>query len=190
MKRLLAGAALGAVAMYFLDPELGRRRRHIARDRTVRAARLACEAGRVTAIDAAHRARGILIDARNRFSGRPVSDDVLRERARSALGRVVSHSHAIEVHADHGRVIVRGPILASEVVTLLRRVRGVPGVRGVSEQLTVYREKGGVPALQGGRPLQPRFKWLHDEWSPAGRALAGALLGAAVLFCVKAASRR
>ena len=190
MKRLFFGAALGAAAMYFLDPDLGRRRRHVVRDRSVRAARLACEAGRVTAIDAAHRARGILIDARNRFRDRPVPDEVLRERARAALGRVVSHPHAIEIEAVQGEVTVSGPILAAEVPGLLRRVRGLPGVRGVSERLAIYEERGGVPALQGGRTIEPRFQWLRDQWPPAGRALAGALLGTAVLFCLRAASRR
>jgi hypothetical protein len=190
MKRLLFGAALGGAAMYFLDPDLGRRRRAIVRDRAARAARIACEAGRVTAVDAAHRARGLLIDARNRFAARPVSDEVLAERARSALGRVVSHPHAIEVESSHGQVTVSGSILAAEVVSLMRRVRGVPGVRGVSERLKIYRQASGVPALQGGRTLHPRFQWLQDEWPPAGRALAGALLGATVVFCLRAASRR
>jgi uncharacterized membrane protein len=176
MKRLLLGGALGCAAMYFLDPQLGRRRRAIARDRIARAARAAGEAGRITALDAAQRAQGVLADTKKLLQGEVVSDETLVGRVRAALGRVVSHPHAIGATVDRGHVTLTGPILAEEVRGLLRSVRGVPGVRGVSDGLTVHLESGGVPSLQGGTPRHgARFELLQDSWSPAARLLAGAL---------------
>ena len=49
MNRLLFGAALGALAMYFWDPHSGRRRRARTRDKLVRAGKVLNHAGRVTA---------------------------------------------------------------------------------------------------------------------------------------------
>src|SRR6185436_5550374 len=97
MNRILFGGALGALAMYFLDPQQGRRRRALARDRVTHAAKAAGEAGSVAARDAVHRAQGLVAETRRRFSDDPVSDEVLAERVRAALGRAVSHSHAIDV---------------------------------------------------------------------------------------------
>lgn len=176
MRRWLLGGVLGAAAMYFLDPQLGRRRRALSRDRVLHAARVAGEAGRVTALDAAHRAQGMLADTKRLLHGEPVSDEALLGRVRAALGRVVSHSHAIDVAVDHGHVTLAGPILAEEVRGLLRSVRSVAGVRGVSDGLSVHLESGGVPSLQGGTPRHgARFELLQDSWSPAARLLAGAL---------------
>ncbi len=165
--------------MYFLDPEVGRRRRARARDRLSHAGRALNQAGRVTALDAAHRAQGLVAETRRILSGAPVGDATLVERVRAALGRVVSHPHAIEAFVDHGHVDLSGPILADEVRPLLRCVRGVPGVRGVSDHLTVYPERGHVSALQGGVPRRGgRFGLLQDNWSPAARFLMGTIAGA------------
>ena len=176
MNRLLFGA-LGALAMYFLDPSQGRRRRARTRDKLVHAAKVVNDAGKVTARDTAHRAQGVLAGAKRMFSPQEaVSDEALAGRVRAALGRVVSHSHALEVFVDRGHVDLSGPILADEVRPLLSAVREVPGVRGVSDHLTVYQSADGIPALQGGIPRHGRrFELLQDNWSPAARLLTGAL---------------
>src|SRR5690349_23209046 len=175
MNRLLVGGALGALAMYFLDPAQGRRRRAQTRDKLARAARVAGEAGKVTALDTAHRAQGVIAGAKRMLSGEPVDDETLVCRVRAALGRVVSHSHALEAFVDRGHVDLSGPILADEVRGLLAAVREVPGVRGVSDHLTVHRSAEGIPALQGGTPRRgQRFELLQDHWSPAARLLTGA----------------
>ncbi len=176
MNRLLVGGALGALAMYFLDPSQGRRRRARTRDKLAHAARVAGEAGKVTALDTAHRAQGVIAEAKRMLSGEPTDDETLACRVRAALGRVVSHSHALEVFVDRGHVDLSGPILADEVRGLLAAVREVPGVRGVSDHLTVHRSAEGIPALQGGTPRRGRrFELLQDHWSPAARLLTGAL---------------
>src|ERR1700682_1763093 len=175
MKRLILGGVLGAVAMYFFDPQSGRRRRARTGDRVVHAARVANEAGRITARDTVQRAHGVLAGTKRLFQREEVLDDTLADRVRAALGRVVSHPHAIEVAVDHGHVGISGPILAEEVRSLLRCVRLVPGVRGVSDHLTVHPDAHGISALQGGSPRRHRFELLQDYWSPATRLLAGAL---------------
>jgi uncharacterized membrane protein len=181
MNRILFGGALGALAMYFLDADSGRRRRHRTRDRITRAARRIDEASRVTARDAVHRTRGMIAAARQAFDRGQVSDAALVARVRAALGRVVSHPHAIAVDANDGHVTLDGPILADEVRGLLRCVRHVPGVRGLSDKLTVYRDPSHVSALQGGREHPgPRFELMQDNWSPAARLLTGAI-GAGML---------
>src|SRR6266850_235201 len=120
MNRILLGGALGALAMYFLDPQSGRRRRARTRDQVVHAARVAGEAGKLTARDTAQRAQGVWAEAKKLFRHDDVSDEALAGRVRAALGRVVSHPHAIEAFVDHGHVDISGPILADEVRALLR----------------------------------------------------------------------
>ena len=77
MNRLLMGGALGALAMYFLDPQQGRRRRARTRDKAVHASRVLNEAGKVTARDTVHRARGVWASTRKFFDHEPVGDEVL-----------------------------------------------------------------------------------------------------------------
>jgi hypothetical protein len=56
---LLAGAGLGAGLMYLFDPDMGRRRRALARDKAVRLAHEAQDAAEVVAKDARNRAQGL-----------------------------------------------------------------------------------------------------------------------------------
>ncbi len=176
MNPLFIGGAIGAFAMYFLDSQSGRRRRARTGDRLARVARQLNEAGKVTARDTAHRAYGLMANTRRLFQRDEVSDEVLVERVRAALGRVVSHPHAIEVNANCGHVRLDGPILSREVRPLIRAVRHVAGVRGLDDRLTVFSEAEHVSSLQGGVPRGgKRFELLQDNWSPAARLLVGAL---------------
>lgn len=177
MNPLIFGGALGALAMYFLDPAQGRRRRALTRDKFAHAVRVAGDAADVTMRDTAHRAQGMLAEAKRLFGpAEPVGDEALVARVRAAIGRVVSHPHALRVSADRGHVDVSGPILADEVRQLLECVRAVPGVRAVSDHLEVHRSAEGVSALQGGVPRPGRrFELLQDNWSPAARLLVGAI---------------
>src|SRR3954468_23318905 len=176
MKRLLIGGALGALAMYFLDPNSGTRRRARTRDRIAHEARRVREGGAVTVRDTVHRAGGLWSEAKRMFRHEDVSDEALAGRVRAALGRSVSHPHAIEVRVDRGHVSLSGPILADEVRGLLSGTRRVAGVRGVSDRLDVYPLAGSVPSLQGGVPRHgTHWEFAQDHWSPAARLLAGAL---------------
>jgi uncharacterized membrane protein len=176
MNPIFLGGALGALAMYFLDPQQGRRRRARTRDKAVHAGRVLNEAGKVTARDTVHRAKGVWASTRKLFDHEPVGDEVLVGRVRAELGRFVSHAHAIEVAAEGGHVTLSGPILAEEVRPLLRCVRRVPGVRAVSDRLTVHEDASHVSALQGGQPAPgSRFELMQENWSPAARLAVGSL---------------
>jgi len=180
--RVLTTAAAGAGLMYLLDPAGGRRRRALVRDQIVRAAHRTGDAVDATSRDVGNRARGVVAELRNRLVNVEVSDDVLHERVRARIGSVIGRAGAIGATVIDGRVSLRGPVLADDVDRLVRRVRSVPGVREVIDQLDVHDEPGGVPGLQG-RPRPPRggevFDLLQTRWSPTGRLFAG-LAGAAM----------
>ncbi|HLU68599.1 MAG TPA: SRPBCC family protein, partial [Kofleriaceae bacterium] len=110
-----------------------------------------------------------------------VSDHVIEERVRAALGRAVSHPSAIEVRSHEGRVALSGPILEREVRELMRRVSRVAGVRAIDNQLEPHATSEDVPALQGRGRVPPRHLLERDIWPPGWRLVAGAGgLGAAL----------
>jgi hypothetical protein len=191
--RVLTVAAAGAGLMYLLDPDGGRRRRAQVRDRLVSAAHRTGDAMDSTSRDVTNRARGVVAELRGRLSNVHVGDDVLRERVRARIGTVVGHPSAIEVSVADGSVTLRGPVLADEVDRLMRRVRGVSGVREAINQLDIHDEPGTVPALQG-RPRARRdgevFDLLQARWSPAARLFAGLAGTAVALWGVKRTARR
>jgi uncharacterized membrane protein/gas vesicle protein len=176
----IAGAAVGALAMYLTDPDRGRRRRALARDKMQHLVNKTGDAIQVTTRDLGNRVQGIRAEASKRLLGQNrVSDDqLLTERVRAKLGRAVSHPHAVKVEASQGLVTLSGPILANEKEQLMEVVRAVPGVVDVIDNLEVH-ERPDIPALQGGRPRQPLPSFLQDSWPPALRAIAA--LGGGVL---------
>jgi osmotically-inducible protein OsmY len=180
--RALTVAAAGAGLMYLLDPDGGRRRRAHVRDQLVRAAHRTGDAMDATSRDVGNRARGVVAELRQRLVNVEVSDGVLYERVRARIGLVVGQAGAVEAAVVDGRVSLRGPVLADDVDRLVRRVRSVPGVREVINQLDVHDEPGGVPGLQQ-RPRPARggevFDLLQTTWSPSARLFA-ALSGAAM----------
>ena len=185
---ILAAAVGSARATSFLDREQGARRRAIARDKLSRAA---CEfEGALNAgvRDLRNRTRGTLAALRHRAFHGDVPDDVLAERARARLGRVVMHPGSIEVHASGGTISLSGPILKHEVDDALRAVRAVPGVHDVINRLSAHREPGTVPGLQGGRPRRESGLDIKQEhWAPATRMLVG---GAGALMALYGITRR
>lgn len=171
---VLTGLGVGAGLMFLLDPERGRRRRARVRDRAVHAAHKGADALGATSRDAAHRAYGAAARVRGVLRRDTVDDVVLVERVRARLGRVVSHPHAIAVHASDGVVTLRGPVLQAEVNRLLRAVERIRGVREIVSELEEHKEPGNVPSLQGGSTppgLRPDI-W-QRQWSPTTRVLVG-----------------
>lgn len=175
MNRILYSAAIGAVAMYFLDPQGGRRRRARTRDKVERARRRLRDAYDVTARDARHRMLGLQAMSRRLVRrAENVPDATLAGRVRAVLGRYCSHPHAIEVTAREGHVMLAGPILADEVQGLLHAVRHVAGVQGVENRLEVHQQPGNISALQGGYPRRgQQWELLQHNWSPSARVLVG-----------------
>lgn len=179
---MLSGLGIGAAIMYFLDPDRGRRRRALVRDQVVHAGRRLREARRVTAVDFANRSTGLWAEASRWFRTSPaIPDRELAERVRSKLGRVVSHPHAVGVAVRDGHVTLSGPILMSEVYSLVSCVKSVEGVKSVEDRLSAYAEAGRVSSLQGGRPRTNRFELFQHNWSPAARVVVGTV-GASLML--------
>lgn len=130
-----AGALAGSVAMFFLDPASGRRRRALARDKSMHFSNQTLQTAKKSARKAIHRAEGLR--ARLMHEPREVDDETLHERVRSAFGHKVSHSRAIEVLVEDGVITLAGPIIAEELEGLLECVQGVEGVRRVINTLEV-----------------------------------------------------
>src|SRR5581483_9512247 len=178
---LVTGAALGAGLMYLLDPISGKRRRAFTRDTMTH---LAKESDRIvgqTGRDLRNRYEGIVAEAERLWTHREVADDVLADRVHTAGGRVVSHPHSLDVSAEHGWITLSGLILASEEKRLLRRIRRVPGVRGIENKLRVFKSTAHISGLQGGVLRQERFELMQSNWSPAIRLLS-ILGGSAAAF--------
>ena len=174
--RVLTTAAAGAGLMYLLDPAGGRRRRARVRDRLVRVAHRTGDAVGATSRDVSNRARGVVAELRTRLAPGEVSDGVLHERVRARIGTIIGRASAVEAVVVDGRVTLRGPVLADDLDRLVRRVRAVPGVQEVVDQLDVHDEPGGVPRhRRGGEVLE----LLQSRWSPSARLFAG-LSGAAM----------
>lgn len=179
---LLGAAAAGAISMYLLDPDHGRRRRALMRDRLTSGMTRLDDATSVASRDLRNRARGVAHEVRSRFTQEEVSDEILCERVRSRLGWAVSHPGAIEVSAQSGRVTLSGAVLEREYVRLLRTVWAVRGVADVEDRLAVHESPAGVSALQGsGRARGRRLGPWQDNWPPGIRVLMGATGGVLLL---------
>jgi uncharacterized membrane protein len=172
---LIGGIGIGAGLMYLLDPGRGRRRRARMRDKLAHALNKTGTAIDTTARDMRNRARGLVSEAGSRLKrGEGVSDEVLVERVRSKMGRVVSHPHSIQVSADHGRVRLSGPILEREAVRLLSCVSSVRGVESIDNQLQEHQLADDIAGLQGGVSRSgSTFELMQANWSPTARVLAG-----------------
>jgi uncharacterized membrane protein len=135
-----------------------------------------------------HRTYGTAATLRSHLSRHPVGDEVLVERVRAKLGRLVSHPHAVGVMASEGVVRLRGPILTKEAKRLIHAVRRIDGVRDVIDQLERHERAGHVPSLQGGRaPRGDRLDLLQEQWAPTTRCMVGT---AGVAFAAAGATRR
>lgn len=168
---LLTGFGMGVGLMYFLDPERGRRRRALVRDKVTHASTAGRRAVGATRRDVADRATGVVARVRRAVRREGVEDEKLAARVRSAIGHVVSHPRAVEVEAYDGVVTLRGPILESEVNPLLTAVEQTPGVREVIADLDEYISPADLPALQGGVSRR-RSRWMAGT-SPTARLLTG-----------------
>lgn len=178
----LGAAAAGALSMYLLDPDHGRRRRAVMRDRVASGVGRLDDATTVASRDLRNRARGLAHEVRARFTHEEVPDEILCERVRAQLGWAVSHPGAIEVAAQSGRVTLSGAVLEREYVRLLRTVWSVRGVADVEDRLAVYESAAGISALQGGgRARERRYGPWREHWSPGVRVIMGAAGGALLL---------
>jgi osmotically-inducible protein OsmY len=147
--KLLGGILIGMGIAYLLDPDRGARRRALVRDKATSAGRRLADDLDAGTRDLRNRAKGRAAEIKARFRGESVDDETLRERVRSAIGRVVSRTGGIDVDVDGGRVTLRGAVPAAEVEQLIATVSGVRGVLEVSDQTRAESTANGIPSLQG-----------------------------------------
>lgn len=158
----VATMALGAGAMYFLDPDQGRRRRALAGDKVTKivneTGRAFNNAGKMCQ-DMMNRTRGTAIELqRTVMPEGPVTAEQLLQRVRSQMGHVVSNAAAIQVMTDaEGHVELTGQVLASELDKLLSTVRGVPGVNRMTNRLEVKDRADQISASSGQGSAIPQM---------------------------------
>lgn len=182
MSPLLVGAALGATSAFILDPQQGRRRRALVRDKVTRGMRESREFAVAARKDLSQRAHGAVGRARQ-LRGGTAPDHVLAERVRAKLGRYSSHPGAIDVAVADGCVLLTGNILSRELEPLVHALRSLPGVEQVENKLVAHPGADGIPSLQGGREKHGEpWEVFEDMWTPGVRALVGGAAAASILY--------
>ncbi|HYI29408.1 MAG TPA: BON domain-containing protein [Bradyrhizobium sp.] len=171
-RNLARGVAFGAGLMWFFDPVQGGRRRQAVSGRLRRFVHRVDRDLDAFGRDLRNRLRGFKAEFRGAWRDLAVSDEKLVARVRSQLGRAVSHPKAIEVSADQGRVVLSGPVLASEVGQVLQCVADIAGVAGVENHLEAHAGPGNVPALQGAS--RPTAETQQSSVAHLGLTLTGA----------------
>jgi osmotically-inducible protein OsmY len=135
----LAAAIGGAALAYYSDPQNGRRRRHVTRDK---ARHYALHGGRRARRLVRHASSDTVGTARrlsNRFrpDNREPDDATLVDKIESIVFRDRGIPKGqININAENGVVFLRGQVDRRELVEELEaRVRKVRGVRGVENRL-------------------------------------------------------
>ena len=128
---------------YFFDPESGKRRRHVLRDRALRLVR---RGGRLVEKRSRYLsgvATGLAARARRRAvqPERAVDDVTIAQRIRSeALRDVGVSTRDVDVEVRDGIAVLRGSVPSGSLADdLVERVRRVPGVRVVESALEPVR---------------------------------------------------
>jgi osmotically-inducible protein OsmY len=134
---IVCAAGLGAALMYLFDPDNGRRRRAVLKDKSVSYARELQAREDALVRQTLHHVQGALATIRGRVTpAEPVDDDVLTERVRAALGHVIPDAKAIEVKVRDGCVILKGPVIPEEIEEIVACAERVRGVQQVENRLS------------------------------------------------------
>lgn len=140
--RLAIALATGAAIMYYLDPQTGRRRRALVRDKGVGATHEVEDFARKGSRRIANRVRGTVARVRSRRAPILIDDDQLLDRIHSKLGHLVDAPGQVEVQVHDGWVVLTGSASPHEIDALMHMVAGMPGVRHVNNQLTIGGARG------------------------------------------------
>jgi len=141
MFKLLIGAAIGAAAAWFLDPNDGTRRRNVARDKTMKYARQGKDQAARQATYAGSSIKGKATAAAPGTSREPaeerLNDPALQAKVESELFRDPDVPKGqVSVNVESGVVFLRGEIEDRATIERLRDAAArVDGVRGVENLL-------------------------------------------------------
>jgi hypothetical protein len=139
MRKLLGLVGIGAALTYFLDPDQGRRRRAMARDRVAAFFRRRARQGERLGRAASAQAEGIVQKAKHiQEEPKPQPDDVtLTRKVETEIFRDADIPKGqINVNAENGKVFLRGEVGQPELIKdLEERTRKVQGVQDVENLL-------------------------------------------------------
>src|SRR5438876_4547398 len=144
----LAGAGVGGATAYLLDPASGNQRRKRVADTIVHYTNETGDTAVTVGRDLRNRTRGVVVSLQRKILPKTTDDRVLQERLHAAIGRVVSHPHAITVTARGGDVILGGQIVPSEELRLVSTVQAIDGVKNVETRFERHTQAADVSSLQ------------------------------------------
>jgi osmotically-inducible protein OsmY len=138
-KAVGAAGAVGLAAGYFLDPESGRRRRNVARDRALSLIRTGADRARSEAEHRADQVEGKVEAAKGEApTPKPgANDQTLAERVKSEIFQPAdAPKGSVNVNVENGVVYLRGEVERPEQIRkLVEDAEGVDGVNGVENLL-------------------------------------------------------
>src|SRR5918992_157426 len=141
MFKILFGAAVGAAAAWFLDPNDGTRRRHLVRDKTMKYARLGKGEAARKATYAGETVKGKVTAAAPGTSREPaeerLNDAALKAKVESEIFRDPDAPKGqVSVSVEDGTVQLRGELDDESTIEGLREAAAkVEGVRAVESLL-------------------------------------------------------
>jgi len=139
MLKFLLTMGVGAALAYFLDPDKGKRRRNIARDRLMATMRQTGSQLEDRARYAASTAQGWQQKATQmgKEAAYDLNDSDLAHKVESELFRDPNISKGnININAERGTVVLRGQVeREDEINAIERKVRDIPGVASVENLL-------------------------------------------------------
>ena len=141
MFKILIGAAIGAAAAWFLDPNDGTRRRNVVRDKTMKYARRGKEEAARKATYAGETVKGKATAAApgagREPAGERLNDPALKAKVESEIFRDPdSPKGQVSVNVEDGVVYLRGELDDEAKIEGLREAAArVEGVRGVESLL-------------------------------------------------------
>jgi osmotically-inducible protein OsmY len=139
---LLLGAAAGAAAAHFLDPDSGSRRRNQLRDQALSKARKGASEATTTATQAANQAKGAAATATPSMPGsdriKDVDDVTLARKVETEIFRDADAPKGdVSVDVQDGVVHLRGTVADEEWIDRFAKEAGkVDGVQDVRNLLT------------------------------------------------------
>jgi osmotically-inducible protein OsmY len=141
MFKILIGAAIGAAAAWFLDPNDGTRRRNVVRDKTTKYARRGKEEAARKATYAGETVKGkataVAPGTEREPAGERLNDPALKAKVESEIFRDPdSPKGQVSVNVEDGVVYLRGELDDEAKIEGLREAAArVEGVRGVESLL-------------------------------------------------------
>src|ERR1700709_1455947 len=153
------GAGVGAGLMYLLDPQGGRGRRAVVKDKSVSALKKGGTAAAKTSRHLGNKTKGLIADAGSKLRDSDLVGNLgeLKDQGQALIAKVqrkvrraVSYPAAIQAVVEEGKVILQGLVLASELAGLLVAIRAVEGVIEVQNDLEIHESAQDLAAFRNG----------------------------------------